>query len=98
MPSIRLLVQVLKGKLPETFDLYGSETFICAHCKLSKGRYLAFLTKDDKLWTGTNWQLSLRPIKGEQVEWYAEAGTPHQLTYQSLEAVLKQLRPKKGRT
>ncbi len=60
----------LKGDLPDTFTLHGHETFICAQCQLSAGRHLAFLTRNGPLWVGTNWHLSLRPIRKGEIEWF----------------------------
>jgi len=62
--------KVLKGEIPEEVIIYGDESFICAQCKLSKGRFLAFLRQDGELWSGVNWHLSLRPIRNKKVEWY----------------------------
>ena len=64
--------QVLKGKVPEEIALYGEEDFICARCRFAPGRYLLFLKRDGDLLTGANWHLSIRPVKGNQVEWYAD--------------------------
>jgi hypothetical protein len=60
---------LLKGDLPETFTIYGAESFICARCPLSKGLFLAFLKKDRGLWTGSNWHLSLRSITDGKLDW-----------------------------
>lgn len=64
--------QLIKGTLPETVELHGEETFICARCTFAPGRYLVFLDRDGNLWVGSNWHLSARPIAGENVEWYAD--------------------------
>ncbi|WP_221285265.1 hypothetical protein [Haloferula luteola] len=83
--------KVLKGDLPDEFVLYGHESFICAHCPLTKGRFLAFLSKDGELWVGANWQLSLRPIKKDQVEWYVSEEQGYPMKFQKLEEVLGQV-------
>ena len=64
---------VLKGELPKEVTLYGQETFICAQCKLTEGTHLVFLKKDGDKWVGSNWQLSIRPISEDKVEWYVDA-------------------------
>jgi hypothetical protein len=63
--------QVLKGKVPQEITLYGQEDFICGQCRFAPGRYLLFLKRDEDLLVGSNWQFSIRPITGDQVEWYA---------------------------
>jgi hypothetical protein len=63
---------VLKGELPKEITLYGAETFICAQCKLAEGKHLIFLKKDGDKWVGSNWQLSVRPITDDKVEWYVD--------------------------
>ncbi len=83
---------MLKGELPEKFTIYGDETFICAQCRLTSGRYLAFLRKDGKLWAGSNWHLSLRPVRNEQIEWFDQAEKLHSLKFQPSETVLKRIR------
>jgi hypothetical protein len=64
-------ISVLKGKLPEAFEFHGGESFICAQCIPSKGRFLVFLQKDEEKWVGANWQFSLRPIAKGKIEWYS---------------------------
>lgn len=87
------VVQLLAGTLPKQFVLHGEESFICAQCKLAKGRYLAFLSRDGKLWTGTNWQLSLRPIRNGKVEWYSKVkpSSPWEMNFQDAQAVIKRI-------
>ena len=55
---------VLRGDLPKggAIDLHGHEDFICARCEFAPGRYLVFLRRDGRLWVGSNWHLSVRPI------------------------------------
>ena len=76
--------QVLKGPLVAGAEikLHGDEDFICARCHFAPGRSLVFLTEDkttdgSRLWIGSNWHLSIRPItadpsKGDRVEWYKD--------------------------
>jgi hypothetical protein len=80
--------KVLKGDLPKEFTLYGQESFICAQCMLTKGRFLAFLSKDGDLWVGANWQLSLRPIQNEQVEWYVTDEQRYPMKFQKFDDVV----------
>lgn len=83
--------KILKGKAPKEFTMYGKESFICAQCVLSKGRFLAFLAKDDTLWVGANWPLSLRPIRGQEVEWYLSEEQRFPMKFQSLNQVVTQI-------
>jgi hypothetical protein len=83
--------KVLKGELPKVFTLYGQESFICAQCMLMKGRFLAFLTKDGDLWVGANWQLSLRPIQNEQVEWYVTDEQRYPMRFQKFDDVVAEV-------
>lgn len=64
------VVEIIKGDLPREIVMHGGESFICAQCHLSKGRFLAFLKRDKDLWVGSNWHLSLRPVKDGKIEWY----------------------------
>lgn len=84
------VLQSIKGNLPEKFKIYGSENFICARCPLANGTYLAFLKKDGSLWTGSNWHLSLRPIKERMVDWFT-GDDRYDTKPAPLERVLKQL-------
>jgi hypothetical protein len=64
--------KTLKGKVPKGIALYGEQDFICARCRFALGRYLVFLDRDGELFTGNNWQLSIRQISGDavqKVEW-----------------------------
>lgn len=63
-------ITVIQGTLPENFDFFGGEDFVCARCIPSKGRFLVFLRKDGEKWVGANWQFSLRPIKDGKIDWY----------------------------
>lgn len=85
---------LLKGAIPKDFTIYGSETFICAQCPLSRGRFIAFLKKDDALWTGSNWHLSLRPIKGNEVDWYVDDQNRYDMKPSPLGKVLDQIKAK----
>ena len=86
------VVEPIAGKLPANLMLHGDGSFICGQCPLAKGRYLAFLTKVDTQWTGTNWHLSLRPIRDGKIEWYAHPKSPHELKFQDAKTVLNRVR------
>lgn len=86
------VVRIIKGGIPAEFILHGNETFICAQCSLSKGRFLAFLQKDKDLWVGTNWHLSLRPIKDGKIEWFDGEDLMKPMTLQPEAAVLADVR------
>jgi len=83
--------KVLKGTIPGDVILYGDESFICAQCTLSKGRFLAFLTKDGDLWVGANWQLSLRSIQDNEVEWYVSEDQRFPMKFQKMDDVVAQI-------
>lgn len=85
------LVRKIKGEIPADFILHGDETFICAQCRLSKGRFLAFLQKDMDLWVGTNWHLSLRPIKDGWIEWYDGEDLIKPLKFQPEKVVIAEI-------
>ena len=59
---------------------------------LAKGRFLAFLTKDDDYWAGSNWHLPLRPIKEEKVEWYVSEEQRWPMKYQDLGKVTAEIK------
>lgn len=63
-------VKVLKGNFPKGGTIYGGENFICASCPLQSGKALVFLGHDNDLLIGTNWQLSIRPVVDEKLDWY----------------------------
>lgn len=83
---------VLKGELPDEFVLYGAETFICAQCSLDKGSFIVFLKKDGDLWTGSNWQLSLRKINKGAVDWYVANDKRYEMAPAPLEEVVKEIK------
>ena len=84
--------QTLKGKLPQEVQLDGGESFICAQVHFKPGRALVFLRRDGELLAGCNWHLSVRPIKGTEVEWYLP-GERIALSWQSLDTVLARIQP-----
>jgi hypothetical protein len=83
---------VYKGDIPKAFTIHGEETFICASCPISEGRFLAFLKKDGDLWRGSNWHLSLRPIRGENVEWYGNDDNRYEMKPAPLQTVLDEVK------
>ena len=83
---------VLKGELPDEFVLYGSETFICAQCSLNPGSYISFLKKDGNLWAGSNWQLSLRKINKDAVDWYVANDKRYEMAPTPLEEVVREIK------
>jgi hypothetical protein len=64
------LEKALKGEPPNKFQIYGGENFICARVGLEPGRYLVFLNHSRDLLIGSNWHLSVRPIKDGKIEWF----------------------------
>jgi hypothetical protein len=80
--------RLLKGQIEDDFVMYGGESFICASCVLTKGKFLAFLKKDGGLWAGANWQLSLRPVRDQQVEWYVSEEQRFPMEFQNLDEVV----------
>lgn len=88
--------ETLKGELPKEFTIYGAETFICTSCPVTNGRFIAFLKKDGDLWTGSNWHLSLRPIKDGMVEWYVADENLHEMKPMALNSVLAEIKTQKA--
>ena len=86
------VVERIQGDIPDRFVIYGDEAFICAQCPLSKGRFLAFLSRKGDFWIGTNWHLSLRPIKGDQVQWVAVDSTTWDFVSRNLREVIVEIR------
>jgi|AntRauTorckE6833_2_1112554.scaffolds.fasta_scaffold07864_2 hypothetical protein len=82
--------KLLKGKISNEFTLYGEATFEQAP-SLSKGRFLVFLSQDGELWACNNWQLSLRPIKDTEVEWYESDEARLPMQFQKLQDVVLQV-------
>lgn len=87
--------ETLKGELLKEFTIHGAETFICASCPVTNGRFIAFLKKDGNLWTGSNWHLSLRPIKDGMVEWYVADDNRYQMKPTALNTVLAEIKTQK---
>jgi hypothetical protein len=83
---------VLKGDIPECFRIYGAGSFVCASCPIGEGRFVAFLRKDDDLWTGSNWDLSLRPINGTEVLWYVDDDNRYEMKPALLDEVIDQIK------
>lgn len=82
--------KVIKGTLPPSIELLGDENFICEQCKVTPGKYLAFLKPEGNKWVCANWYLSVRPIEGTQVKWYEnEFGL--KLSSRSLDSVIKDI-------
>lgn len=88
--------ETLKGELPKEFTIYGAETFICASCPVTNGRFIVFLKKDGDLWTGSNWHLSLRPIKDGLVEWYVADDNRYEMKPMTLNTVLAEIKTQKA--
>lgn len=82
--------QPLKGTLEKQVQLYGGEDFICAQVHFQPGRFLVFLKRDGELLVGSNWHLSIRPIKNGKVEWYTP-GESMSLSWQPLPEVLQRI-------
>jgi hypothetical protein len=80
--------RVLKGELPKNIELHGNEEFICAQVRFKAGRHLVFLRRDQQYVVGSNWHLSVRPIKDDAIEWYASS-KGIDLSWQPLAAVLR---------
>ncbi|MBX9667746.1 MAG: hypothetical protein K2X93_09020 [Candidatus Obscuribacterales bacterium] len=65
-----LPVRIIKGELSNPSLIYGGENFICARCEIPVGKSLVFLNRDDNRLIGSNWHLSIRPVKGGCLDWY----------------------------
>lgn len=82
--------RVLKGRLAQTVVLHGGEDFICAQVNYQPGRHLVFLRQDEDLLVGVNWQLSVRAITGDEVEWFVN-DTALELKKSPLDTVLREI-------
>lgn len=88
--------ETLRGELPDEFTIFGAETFICASCPITNGTFIAFLKKDGDLWTGSNWHLSLRPIKDGMVDWYVADDNRYEMRPMALKTVLAEIKAQKA--
>lgn len=87
--------QVLKGKLDQEIVIYGMEDFICASCRFEKGKFLLFLMHDQDFLICSNWNLSIRPIKDKNVEWFKKNSSNNfKLKNSPLENVIKEIKSK----
>ncbi|MFN8656611.1 MAG: hypothetical protein U0105_09750 [Candidatus Obscuribacterales bacterium] len=86
---------ILKGALPKSSTAYGGENFICASCNFEPGKFLVFLNHDGQLLIGSNWHLSIRPIKADQLDWY-DGEKMNPLRAAKLTDVLAQIRSELG--
>ena len=88
----------IKGALPRAIDIYADENFVCQQTELSPGTYLVFLARgSDGCLSSVNFQMGIRPIRGDTVEWYYRAGDPltplygYKLRRQHLDVLLRQI-------
>lgn len=85
------LVEVIKGRVEKTLTIYGMENIVCAQCRFQKGKQLVFLKHDGDFLVGSNWHLSIRPIAGEDCEWFQDSASI-QLVSTPLSAAIKQVK------
>jgi hypothetical protein len=76
--------------LTQEVQLHGGEDFICAQVHYVPGRFLVFLKRNENLLVGSNWHFSVRPIDGEDCEWF-DRNTTLSLSKQPLPLVLKRI-------
>ncbi|MEY2572089.1 MAG: hypothetical protein QOJ87_302 [Verrucomicrobiota bacterium] len=88
----------IKGALPRAVDIYGDENFVCQQTELASGTYLAFLARgSDGRLASVNFQMGIRPIRGNSVQWYYRAGDPltslfgYKLRLQHLHSLLRHI-------
>lgn len=87
----------IKGALPHAIDIYGDENFVCQQTELSPGRYLAFLVEDRGRLHSSNYQMGIRPIRDDRVEWYHRGGDRlsamygYKLRWQRLDPLLRRI-------
>ncbi len=77
----------LKGNLKGDIEIYGMESFICAQCRYTKGRFILFLRKNNGLLVGSNWQLGILPITEEMLPWFKNVGNRFEREKVSLDKV-----------
>jgi len=85
--------QIIKGSAPKQIAIYGGENFICASCRFEPGQVLVFLNHDREMLIGSNWHLSVRPIKTGQLDWF-DGDNIHSLKPAKLADVLQQVKSK----
>lgn len=85
--------QILKGTAPKQIAMYGGENFICASCRFEPGRVLVFLNHDRDMLIGSNWHLSVRPIKNDALDWF-DGDNFHSLKSAKLADVVQQIKSK----
>lgn len=78
----------LKGDIQGDIVIYGMEDFICAQCRFEEGLFLLFLRKDNSFWVGSNWQVGIRLIKDDKVDWFKNDSSPFETEQKPLQEVI----------
>ena len=81
----------LKGSVKGEIEIRGLENFICAQCRYEKGHCLLFLSKGKGFWTGSNWQLGIRPITKDKVQWFKDNEVRHEMKAMPLADVIVEI-------
>jgi len=64
--------KIVHGTAKAQGQVYIPSFFPCAPVSAAPGRYLMFLVMRNGILTNSNWHLSLRPLKGDKVEWFSD--------------------------
>lgn len=88
------LIRALKGKPDKEFVIVHDDRHVCLHPEFKQGRYLVFLQRNSGDIVLTDGQYSLRPIRGDIVEWYKKATSGDKIASfydQSLQEVIQEI-------
>jgi hypothetical protein len=81
----------LKGDAGGDITIYGLEDFQCAQCQYEKGRFILFLRKDGSLLVGSNWDLGIRSVKADKVQWFKDDEARFEMKESPLDDVIKEI-------
>ena len=81
----------LKGDAKGEIEIYGMETFICAQCRYERGRFILFLREEEGCWVGSNWNLGIRPVKEDRIQWFKDDKTRFEMKETPLDDVISEI-------
>ncbi|MGD9680128.1 MAG: hypothetical protein AB7W16_02990 [Candidatus Obscuribacterales bacterium] len=88
--AIMTPLRVLKGDLRKGAVLYADESFLCARTAVEPGKALVFLRRDGSYLVSNNWELGVRQVEDDKLEW-PEGGTNPALSRQNLDKVIAEI-------
>jgi hypothetical protein len=90
--AMGIVKESFKGDIQGNIVIYGMEDFICAQCRFEKGLFLLFLRKEDNnFWVGSNWQVGIRSIKDDKVDWLKNDTSPFETEQKPLKEVILEI-------